>query len=88
LCDAAHPHRGDSAALVRRCPDHRGELGLDQRLVDRGGRGPDSVVDIGGLECLKHLEQGCEAERVRLIRGHRELCPSARTIGVVSLTIT
>src|SRR3712207_8018195 len=37
---------------------------------------------IGCLQCLEHLEQG------RLVQGHRVLCPSARTIGVVSLTIT
>src|SRR3712207_2295590 len=34
------------------------------------------------LQCVEHLEQG------RLVQGHRVLCPSARTIGVVSLTIT
>ena len=33
-------------------------------------------------QCVEHLEQG------RLVQGHRVLCPSARTIGVVSLTIT
>jgi hypothetical protein len=69
-------------ALMRAGTDHRGELGLDQGLVDRGGRRPDAVVDIGGLQCLQHLEQGS------LLQGHRVLCPSARTIGVVSLTIT
>jgi hypothetical protein len=45
-------------ALVRAGADHRGELGLDQRLIDRGGRRPDPVVDIGGLQCFQHLEQG------------------------------
>ncbi len=39
-------------ALVRGGTDHRGQLGLDQGLVDRGGRRPDSVVDIGGLQCI------------------------------------
>src|SRR3712207_7957856 len=34
------------------------------------------------LQCVEHLEQG------RLVQGHRVLCPSAKTIGVVSLTIT
>jgi hypothetical protein len=43
---------------VRAGADHRGELGLDQRLIQRLGRGADAVVDIGGLQCLQHLEQG------------------------------
>ena len=51
--------------LERRRPDHRGELGLDQRLVERLGGGADAVVNVGGLQCLKQLEQG------RLIQGHR-----------------
>jgi hypothetical protein len=51
-------------ALVRGRADHRGELGLDQGLVDRGGRRAESVVDVGGLQCVEYLEQGCEAEAV------------------------
>ena len=49
--------------------DHRGQLGVDQRLIDRCGRGPDPVVDISGFEYLENLEQG------RLFQGHRVLCP-------------
>jgi hypothetical protein len=52
--------------------DHRAELGLDQRLVDRLGRLPDPVINLDGFECLHHFEQG------RLVQGHRVLCPSAR----------
>jgi hypothetical protein len=66
-----HPRAGAVAlggagvgALVRRGADHRGELRLDQRLVERLGSGADAVVDVGGVECLEQLEQGCEAERV------------------------
>jgi hypothetical protein len=52
-------------ALVRAGADHRGQLGLDQRLVERLGGGADAVVDLGGFECLEELEQG------RLVQGHR-----------------
>jgi len=62
--------------------DHRGQFSLDQRLVDRRRRLPNPLIDIGGLERVEHLEQG------RPIQSHRVVCPSARTIGVVSLTIT
>jgi hypothetical protein len=69
-------------ALVRAGADHRGQLRLDQRLIDRRGRRPDPSSTSTALQCLQHLEQG------RLVQGNRVLCPSARTIGVVSLTIT
>jgi hypothetical protein len=62
--------------------DHRDQLGLDQSLLGRGRRRSNLVVDIGGLQCFQHLEQGGP------VQGRRVLCPSARTIGVVSLTIT
>jgi hypothetical protein len=52
-------------ALVRRRADHRGELGVDQRLVERLGGGADALVNVGGFECLEELEQG------RLVQGHR-----------------
>ncbi len=52
-------------ALVRAGADHRGQLGLDQRLIQRLGRRPDSIVNLGGLQCLQQLEQG------RLVQGHR-----------------
>jgi hypothetical protein len=42
-------------ALVRGGADHRGELGLDQGLVDRLGGLADAVVDVRGLECIKNL---------------------------------
>jgi hypothetical protein len=53
---------------VRSCgpgADHRGELGVDQGLVQRLGRATDAVADVGGLERLEQLEQG------RLVQGHR-----------------
>jgi hypothetical protein len=70
------------AAFVRAGADHRRQFGLDQSLVDRRCRLLDPVFDIGALECLEHIDQG------RLVQSHRVTCPSARTIGVVSLTIT
>ena len=36
--------------------DHRGQLGVDQRLVDRLGRGADPVLNTGGLHGFEHLE--------------------------------
>jgi hypothetical protein len=58
------PLRWAVRASMRSCgADHSGELRLDQGLIDRGDRRPDSVVDIGGLECLQHLKQG------RLVQG-------------------
>jgi hypothetical protein len=53
------------AALVRAGADHRGQLGLDQRLIQRLGRGANPVVDVGNLQCLEELDQG------RLVQGHR-----------------
>jgi hypothetical protein len=61
--------------------DHAGELGFDEGLVDGLGGLADAVVDVCGLECVQDLQQ------CRLVKGHRALCPFARTIGVVSLTI-
>jgi hypothetical protein len=69
-------------AFVRRGADHRGQLGLDQRLVDRLRGLPDPFLDITTLQNFEHLEQG------RLVQSHRVKCPFARTIGVVSLTFT
>src|SRR6476661_1626352 len=69
-------------ALVRRSADHRRQLRLDQRLIDRGCRLPNPIIDIRGLEHLKQLKQG------RLVQSHRVTRPSARTIGVVPLTLT
>jgi hypothetical protein len=53
------------SALVRVRADHRRELGFDQRLVDRLGRLPDPVIDLGGFEYFQDFEQG------RLVQGHR-----------------
>src|SRR6266568_3109938 len=61
---------------MRRRADHRRELGLDERLVDRLGGLADPVVDLRGLECLQGFQQ------CRLVKGHRALCPFTRTIGV------
>ena len=55
------PLRCAVRASVRWCglrADHRGQLGLDQRLVDRLGCLPDPVVNISGFERLQHFEQG------------------------------
>jgi hypothetical protein len=47
-------------ALVAAFPgagaDHRCELGVDQRLVDRLGRGTDPVLDSSSLHGFEHLE--------------------------------
>jgi hypothetical protein len=51
--------------LVEPGPDLRGQLGLDQRLVDRCRRLPNPVLDITTLEYLEHLKQG------RLVQSHR-----------------
>jgi hypothetical protein len=64
------------SALMWRSADHGRELGLDQRLVDRLGGLADTVINVRGLECIKDFQQ------CRLVKGHRALCPFARTIGV------
>jgi len=53
------------SALVRAGADERGQLRVDQRLVERLDRRADPLIDIGDLQCLEELEQG------RLIQGHR-----------------
>jgi hypothetical protein len=35
----------------------RPQLGLGQRLIDRGGRLPDPFLDIATLESFEYLEQ-------------------------------
>ena len=45
-------------------------------LVDRLGGLADPLVDLRGLECIQDF-QPC-----RLVKGHRALCPFAKTIGV------
>jgi hypothetical protein len=68
-------------ALVWGGADHAGEFGFDQCLVDGLGGLTDAVVGHRCLECVQDLQQ------CRLVKGHRALCPFARTIAVVSLTI-
>jgi hypothetical protein len=50
---------------VRAGADHRRQLGLDQRLIDRARGPPDPVIDIGRLQRIQHRKQG------RLVQGHR-----------------
>jgi ClpP class serine protease len=61
--------------------DHGRELGLDEGLVDGLGGLTDAVINLRDRECVQDLQQ------CRLVKGHRALCPFARTIGLVSLTI-
>jgi RNA polymerase sigma-70 factor, ECF subfamily len=61
-------------ALMGCSADHVGELGLDQGLVDGLGSLADAVIDLRGRECIQDLQQ------CRLVKGHRALCPFARTI--------
>jgi hypothetical protein len=63
-------------------PYYRAELSLDQRLIDRLGCLPDPVINLGGLKYLQDFKQ------CRLVQAIVCLCPSARTIAVVSPTIT
>jgi len=52
-------------ALTGRSTDHRGQLGLDQGLVDRLGGLADTVVHLSHPKCFQNLQQG------RLVQGHR-----------------
>ena len=58
------------AALVGFGTDHRGQLGLDQRLVDGCRRLPDPVGQIGLLDRIQDFEQGRlrQGDRVDLLR--------------------
>jgi hypothetical protein len=67
---------------VRERTNYGAELGPDQGLVDRLDHLADPVIDLGGLQCFQDFQQ------CRLVQAHRVLVPSARTIGVVPLTIT
>ena len=51
--------------LMQAGADRIGELGLDQSLIDRLRGSADTIIDIGGLECIQDFEQG------RLVQGHR-----------------
>ena len=61
-------------ALMWSGTDHGRELSLDERLVDRLGGLTDPIIDLRCLECVQDLQQ------CRLVKGHRALCPFARTI--------
>jgi len=61
-------------ALVGGGADHGRELGLDEGLVDGLGGLADAVINLRGRECVQDLQQ------CRLVKGHRALCPFARTI--------
>jgi hypothetical protein len=52
-------------AFVRAGADHRGQLRLDQRRIQRLGRRADAVIDVGNFQRLEQLEPG------RLVQGHR-----------------
>jgi hypothetical protein len=68
-------------ALVGGGADYLRELGFDEGLVDGLGGLADAVIDLRRLECVQDFDQ------CRVVEGHHALCPFARTIGVVSLTI-
>jgi hypothetical protein len=40
---------------MRRSTDHRGELGLNEGLVDRLGGLADAVIDVRDRECVQDL---------------------------------
>jgi len=54
--------------------DERGRLPLDQLLAERLSRDPNPVGDIGEFQLAKKVKQG------RLIKTHRVLCPSVRSL--------
>ena len=60
----------------------RGAFRIDQLLVERLGRDPDSVGDIGEFQLARKVEQG------RLVENHRVLCPCREIFSRFSLTIT
>jgi hypothetical protein len=60
LCSAAVAGGRCAGSAAQGCAgwggaDHRGELGLDQGLVDRLGRLADAVIDLRDLECVQDL---------------------------------
>jgi hypothetical protein len=62
--------------------DERGRSPLDQLLVERLGRDPSPVGDIGEFQLAKEVEQG------RLVKSNRVLCPYREIFDRFSLTIT
>jgi hypothetical protein len=77
-------------AFIWLSADDRGQLRLDQRLIDRGRRRPDPIINLSSLQHLQQLKQGrlIQSHRVMCPFGHRVMCPFARTTAVVSLTTT
>ena len=70
--------RGRGGVAVRRAlgrplerggADERGRFRVDQLLVERLGRDPNPVGDIGEFQLAKKVEQG------RLVKSNRVLCP-------------
>jgi hypothetical protein len=64
--------RARVAAVVWAGADHRRQLGLDQRLVDRLRRQPNPVLDISPLDHLQHLEQSRLVQSRRVCWSFRE----------------
>ena len=62
------------SAFERGGADERGRFRVDQLLVERFGRDPDPVGDIGEFQFPEELEEG------RLVKSHRALCPSVRAL--------
>jgi hypothetical protein len=56
--------------LMRERTDHRGQLRLDQRLIDRLGRLLNPVINLSGLQYLQYLQY---LQQCRLVQGHRVL---------------
>jgi hypothetical protein len=56
-------------ALEGGSADECGRFRIDQLLVERLGRGPDPIGDIGEFQLSKKFEQG------RLVKSHRGVCP-------------
>ena len=45
-------------AFERASADERGRFGVDQLLIERFRRDPDSVGDVGEFQLAKKVEQG------------------------------
>jgi len=52
--------------------NQRGRFGIDQLLIQRFGRDPNPVSDIGEFQLGQQIKQG------RLVKSHRVLCPLVR----------
>ena len=56
-------------AFVLAAANQCGRFGVDQLLIERFGRRPDPVRDIGKFELGQKIKQ------CRLVKSHRVLCP-------------